>query len=185
MKKKLLIVILVLSMLMAFAGTAYAAPLADGTAELVSAEHGLSGAVFIFRVTGEFSKSDLNGTMHVVGGEDYPLYCSQIDEFTVRCLSSDKAGEKNVVLSWGGFVFQAYVPAGPPPPEYCYSVYDYDLDYVWKSYGVHCQESPAEYGDTIPWYNPDWDDYYDAMFLPFGPMCFGIVEDAYYYVCGF
>ena len=184
MKKKLFIVLLVLSMLMAFAGTAYAAPLAEGTATLVSAEYGQSGSVFIFSVTGKFSKAELTGTLQVDGGDDYPLYCSQLDEFTVRCLSSEKVGGQNVVLAWGGFVFWASVPAAPPPPEYCYNVYDFDLNLNWKSYGTHCQDTPAQYGDTIPWYNPDWDDYYDAIFAPFGPICSGIFEDAYYYDCG-
>ena len=185
MKTKILAASIVVSMLMMFAGTAAAAPLSDGTATLVSAEHGLSGAVFIFSVTGDFSRSELNGTAHVEGGENYPLSCSQLEEFTVRCLTSEKTGGQNVVLSWGGFVFWTYVPEAPTPAQYCYNVYDFDLDFIWQSYGVYCQDAPAQYGDEIPWYNPDWDDTFDAMFLPEGPICSGIVEDAYYFVCGF
>jgi len=178
MKKCLVTILVLLSMLLVQVGLVAAAPSTDGTAILVSAEYGPSGAVFIFSVTGEFSKSQLNGTAQVEGGDDYGLHCSQVDDSTVRCLTSEKVAGKNVVLSWGGFVFWAYVPEAPS--LYCYNVYDYDLASVWQSYGTYCQDTPAQYGDEIPWYNPDWDDYYDAVFMS-EHVCAGIVEDAYYY----
>jgi len=190
MKKNLLVVFVVLSMLMMFAGTAAAAPSSDGTATLVSAENGPSGAVFIFSVTGEFSKSQLNGTAQVEGGDGYGLHCSQVDDSTVRCLTSEKVGGKNVKLSWGGLVFWTDVPEAPSAPtQYCYDVYDWNADgppYVeWVNFGTYCQDSPANYGDFITWYNPGWDDTYDYEFLPESPdaewCSFYQPGDAYYY----
>jgi hypothetical protein len=115
----------------------------------------------------------------VEGGGDYDLYCSQVDDETVRCTASKKVYGK-VVVMFGGSTFWTSVTEYTGPSNYCYNVYDYDTSFTWKNYGTHCQENPAEYGDTVPWYNPDWDEYYDAEFLPeYG--CAGIVEDAYYY----
>jgi len=179
MKKNLLVVFVVLSMLMAFAGTAAAAPASAGTATLVSVVYVPGkGPVFTFEVSGEFSKADLKGSVHVEGGEDFDLHCSQVDATTVVCTTSKKAAGGNVAVTFGGSTFWTSVPEAPS--QYCYNVYDYDLDDVWQSYGTHCQDTPAQYGDEIPWYNPDWDDYYDAVFMS-EHVCAGIVEDAYYY----
>jgi len=187
MKKYLITILVLLSMLVIQVGTVAAAPAASGVVTLISVEYvPKKGPVFTFSVSGNFSKSDLKGSLHVEGGADYDLHCTQVDESTVKCNASQKVAGINVSVTWGGSTFWAYVPEAPPPAQYCYNVYDYDLDYVWQSYGTHCQDTPAQYGDQIPWYNPDWDDSYDAIFLPEGPSCSGIVEDAYYYpyICG-
>ncbi|MCI0556810.1 MAG: hypothetical protein L0287_38210 [Anaerolineae bacterium] len=192
MKKYLITILALLAMLVIQVGSVAAAPMADGTATLVSVSHGENGPVFTFNVNGKFSRAELKGSLHVEGGADYSLHCTQVDETTVKCTTSDKVAGVNVSLSWGGSTFWTFVPEAPPPPvpasfpdttptEYCYNVYDYDTSHVWQSYGTHCQETPAEYGDEIPWYNPDYDDYYDAIFLPEGPFCSGIYEEAYYY----
>lgn len=178
MKKHLIIVMLVLSMLATFVGTVSAAPLAAGTATLVSATYQPGfGPVFYFSVKSEFSRGELNGKLHVQGGADYNLYCNQVDAGSVRCISSDKVQGVNVVLAWGGFKFWTYVPAAL---DFCYHVYDYDMSLAWQNYGTHCQEKPAQYGDALPWHNPDWDDNIDHYFLPELP-CAGIYEDAYYF----
>lgn len=179
MKKYLITILVLLSMLVIQVGTVAAAPQAAGTATLVSVQYVPGkGPVFTFSVNGKFSKADLKGSLHVEGGADYDLHCTQVDESTVKCSASAKVSGVNVSFSWGGSTFWAFVPEAP---TFCYTVYDYDLSLVWQSYGTHCQETPAEYGDEIPWYNPDYDDYYDAIFLPEGPVCSGIFEDAYYY----
>jgi hypothetical protein len=134
------------------------------------------GPVFTFEVSGDFSKEELNGALYVEGGDYFPLYCLQIDSVTVKCIVSKKAAGQHVTLAWGGFKFSASVP---PAPEYCYSVYDYDLSFMWKSYGENCQEKPAQYGDVLPWYNPDWSDELDHIFLP-ELACVGLYGDAYY-----
>lgn len=186
MKKYLITILVLLSMLIIQVGAvAAAAPMAPGTITLVSVGHGFKGPIFTFSVSGDFSKKELKGTVYVQGGADYGLHCGQVDDTKVTCTTSDKVSDVNVTVTFGGSTFWTYVPGAPTEPtQYCYNVYDYGLDYVWQSYGTHCQDDPAQYGDEIPWYNPVWDDYYDAIFLPEGPFCSGIVEDAYYYVCG-
>jgi len=185
MKKFIITILVLLSMMIIQVGTVAAAPMASGTVLLVSIAHGFKGPIFTFTISGDFSKKELKGTVHVQGGADYGLHCGQVDDTKITCTTSDKVSGVNVSVTFGGSTFWVFVPGAPvEQTEYCYNVYDYDLDYVWQSYGTHCQDSPAQYGDEIPWYNPDWDDYYDAIFLPEGPICSGIVEDAYYYTCG-
>ena len=179
MKKHLFTILLLFSMLSMQVGIAAAAPLASGTATLISAENGDKGPVFTFSVSGKFSRASLNGSAQVLGGAEYDLYCKQVDDDTVTCTTSKKVSGVNVALSWGGFIFWTYVPEAPT--HYCYNVYDYNLDFTWQSYGTFCQDTPALYGSQIPWYNPDYDDEYDAVFMPAGPSCSGIDEDAYYY----
>src|SRR5262245_61835193 len=134
MKKQLIVIIIILSMLAAFTGTAAAAPLASGSATLISVVFVPGkGPVFTFQVSGHYSNADLKGALHVVGGADYPLYCEQIDSVTVICTVSKQAAGKEVVLSWGGSTFWAFVPKAPAPrdtpstvpTQYCYSIWDY------------------------------------------------------------
>ena len=187
MKKYLITILVLLSMIIIQVGTVAAAPMASGSVSLVNVSHGFKGPIFTFTVSGDFSRKELKGIVHVQGGADYGLHCAQQDDTTVTCTTSDKVSSVNVSVTFGGSTFWVFVPGAPvEQTEFCYNVYDYDLDHIWQSYGTHCQENPAEYGDEIPWYNPDWDDSYDAIFLPEGPICSGIVEDAYYfpYLCG-
>jgi hypothetical protein len=178
MKQRFSIVLVVLSLLVALVGIA-AAPMASGTVKLVGVQYvPQKGPVFTFEVSGKFGRSALKGTVHVQGGGNFPLYCTQVDDTTVKCHTSQKVGAVNVSVTFGGSTFWTYVPGAP---EFCYNIYDYDLDFVWRSYGIHCQNVPAEYDDTIPFYNPDWDLEYDVWFLPEGPTCSGINEEAYYY----
>lgn len=176
--KALYTILFLLALLVSLVGTAAAAPLESGTAVLVGVEYVPSkGPVFTFSVNGKFSKSELKGKLSVQNGSNYGLYCTQVDEDTVTCNTSKEVSGVNVTFSWGGSTFWTYVP----PAQYCYTVYDYNPDFVWQSYGTHCQVTPAQYGDEIPWYNPDWNDEYDAVYSPMGPYCSGIHEDAYYY----
>ena len=198
MKKYLITILVLLAMLVIQVGSVVAAPLADGTATLVRVSHAENGPVFTFTVSGKFSKAELKGSLHVEGGADYDLHCTQVDETTVKCTASDKVAGVNVSLSWGGSTFWTFVPEAKPqhdseePTEYCYSVYDWGLETpMWVNYGTYCQGAPAEYGDMITWYNPGWEGTYDYEYLPQSPdpnWCpFLQVEDAYYYtesVCG-
>ena len=179
MKKSLVAILMVVSMLAMFVGPVAAAPLGtERSVTLVSVVYVAGkGPVFTFEVSGDFSNEELNGDLFVVGGEHFPLYCSQIDATTVKCVVSKKAAGKNVTFSWGGFQFSASVP---PAIEYCYSVFDYDKSNTWKSYGENCQEWPAQYGDAIPWYNPDFGDNLPHIFMP-DLVCVGLYGDAYYY----
>ena len=59
MKKYLLTILVLLSMLIIQVGTVAAAPMASGTVMLVSVDHGLKGPIFTFTVSGHFSKKQL------------------------------------------------------------------------------------------------------------------------------
>jgi hypothetical protein len=197
MKPHLSQLILVLSLLVALVGVA-AAPMAPGSARLISVEYiPNKGPVFTFEVSGNFSRSALKGTVEVQGGGRFPLYCVLVEETIVKCNTSQKVSAVNVTLTWGGFLFWTSVPGVPMPDEpewteeidegtngavgqYCYDIYDYDLDYIWKSYGNRCQVAPAQYNDVIIYYNADWEGKYPAIFMPQGPACSGLVKDAYY-----
>lgn len=153
MKKQLIVIIIVLAMLAAFTGTAAAAPLASGSATLVSVVFVPGkGPVFTFEVSGEFSKSDLEGFVQVDGGGQFGLYCTQVDAHTVTCTTSKKAAGQNVTLSWGGAIFWASVPvAKDPAPPYCYSIWDWweFTNNEWTDFGPYCQDTPAQAGDDI------------------------------------
>ncbi len=189
MKKYPVTILVLLSMLVIHVGVVSAAPAASGTITLVGVEYVPGkGPVFTFNVSGNFSKGKLKGTLHVEGGADYDLHCTQVDEDTVKCNASQKVAGANVSVTWGGSTFWAYVPEAPPAStEYCYSVYDWNFPgpYVeWVNFGTYCQDTPATYGDVITWYNPGWNDTFDYEFLPESPnpQCsFHHSGDAYYY----
>jgi len=192
MKNYTIIIIMILAISIASVGNVFAAPATVDYPVLLSVEYvPRKGPVFTFRVSGDLSKADLNGFVHVEDGADFELYCMQVDEETVKCTAPKVVQDVNVVVYLGEYIFWAYVPparfstpSSSSSMEYCYNVYDWMLDYSgdWMSFGTYCQDNLAEYGDWIYWYNPGWDDYYDYEFLPGTPEClFIIVEDAYYY----
>jgi hypothetical protein len=185
MKKQLIAVVLVLSMLSAFAGTAAAAPLAVGVVNLVEVDFVWGkGPVFTFSVSGDVSKSDLKGSLHVEGGGDYVIHCVKVDAETVKCTGPQKVANVNAVVTWGGSTFWTYVPG--PRTNFCYDVYDWNYPgpyTTWVNFGSYCQEEPANYGDMIIWYNPGWDDTFLYIFEPESLPCFDedVIGDAYYY----
>lgn len=151
-----------------------AAPMASGTAYLTGVGYVEGkGVVFTFQVSGKFSRSDLNGSLHVNGGGNYGLDCVRADTETVKCTAVKAVAGHYVVVTWGGSTFWTYVPEIPSPqPQYCYSVYDWDLEdpaTEWVNYGTYCQDTPAEYGDFIIWYNPGWGDEFPYEYLPESP----------------
>lgn len=181
MKQRFSIVLVVLSLLVALVGVA-AAPMAGRSVRLVGVQFvPQKGPVFTFEVSGNFSRSALKGTVHVQGGGNYPLYCTKVDDTTVKCNTSQKVGAENVSVTFGGSTFWTYVPGAPAPVEYCYFIYDMDTEYVWKTYGGHCQDKPVKYHDMVTYYNADWGFEEEVYFLPEGPICSGITGDAYYY----
>ena len=189
MKKYLLTILVLLSMLIIQVGTVAAAPMASGTVMLVSVDHGLKGPIFTFTVSGHFSKKQLKGNVHVQGGSDYGLHCAQQDDTRVTCTTSDKVSGVNVSVTFGGSTFWTYVPGAPTP--FCYDVYDWDLagfpyPTSWVNYGTNCQKNPAHSGDIITWYNPGWGGTYNYEFLSESPACVVLPlsnqpGDAYYY----
>lgn len=180
MKKIVFTVFVLLALLAGTTGTAFA-----GSAwELVKVSNDVGGPKFTFHVNGEFSKDELNsGFVTVEGGETYPLYCVQVDAETVKCHTSKKVGGNNVVVGFGGIRAWVKVPAASEARGYCYPVYDWDYgtEAFWALQGNNCQENEAHFGDWIyDFYAPDWDAYFDYMYLP-GDFCGWADPGAGYY----
>ncbi len=155
MKKYLFTILVLWLMLVILVETAAAAPTASGVVTLVGVEHGYKGPIFTFSTSGKFSKAELKGSVHVQGGVDYGLYCTQVDETIVKCTTSKEVSGVNVSLSWGGSTFWTFVPNAPP--QFCYDMIDWTpaMD-DWQLYGQNCQRTPANYGDSFVWDNPYW-----------------------------
>jgi hypothetical protein len=167
MKKLLLTALFLSALLVSLVGTAAAAPLAGGGITLLSVDYlPGKGPVFTFQVNGHFSRSDLKGFVHVEDGADYDLHCTQVDEMTVKCTTSDKVAGKNVALTWGGSTFWASVPATHP---YCYAIWDW-WDFTnnqWTNFGPHCQAEAAQFGDLLIYEVPDPAGSYDSLVVFF------------------
>lgn len=174
MKKIFMTTLVLLAMLGMTAGTVFA----GSALELVDVKNNASGPTFIFRVTGEFSESELNGGfVSVEGGNDYPLYCEQIDADTVVCHTSKKVAGHDVVVGFGGARFWVAVPS----QTFCYQAYDwnytpggwlFDSEY-WSNFARHCQENPAAAGDRIVLFNPEWGASYTYTYYPGGVDAYG------------
>jgi hypothetical protein len=180
--------VLILLALLAMLTSVAAAPMAGSAISLIDVRNDAGGGViFIFNVNGQFSKSELKGSVEVQGVDsNYGLYCTQKDDTTVHCTTSRKTGGENVKVTFGGAIFWTYVPE-PVSPN-CYNVYDltyppngFDL----VAFTTFCQYVPANYGDIINVYNPAWNSFYNFEFLPQSPYCYmTIIENAYYWnVC--
>jgi hypothetical protein len=171
MKKYLFTILAVMAMLAMQVGTAAAA---FGHIVLVRVRHTYKGPVFVFSVDGQFSKEELKGLVQVYGGGEYKLYCNQVNETIVKCTTSRKVSAVNVVVSWAGSTFWAFVPKAPAskaPPQYCYGVWDWSPGLTtWANYGTYCQDSPANYGDPITLDNPVWGPAQPYEFMPGSPI---------------
>ena len=191
MKKYLVTILVLLSMLIVQVGTVAAASMASGTVSLVSVSHGFKGPIFTFTVSGDFSKKDLKGAVHVQGGADYGLHCAQKDDTTVTCTTSDKVSGVNVSVTFGGSTFWTYVPEAPSEPiQYCYSIWDwwYFTDNQWTDFGSHCQDTPATQGDVIIYEVPDpngsfesWAEFYENDVSSYCPSPVPYNGPAYYF----
>jgi len=168
MKRHLFTILSLLSMLVMPIEVA-AAPMASGTATLVSVEYVPGkGPVFIFTVSGKFSRSNLKGSLHVEGGANYGLYCTQVDEVTIKCNTSQKVSGVNVSFSWGGFTFWTYVPEAPVPQN-CYSIWDW-WDFTnneWTDFGPYCQDTPANEWDFIAYDVPHPEGSFESWVIFF------------------
>ncbi len=79
MIKKLLVFVVILTVLVMHTGTAFAESSAAGKViGLESAHGGLSGTVFIFKVSGEFSGAELQGSVQLGNGTVFTLYCARL-----------------------------------------------------------------------------------------------------------
>lgn len=167
----------VLLSLAAMLATMAAAPMAASAIALVEVRNDTGGnVIFVFSVEGHFSKSQLKGFIQVQGMDaNFKMSCNQVDDSKVQCTTSKKAGGNNVIVTFGGATFWAYVPA--VSTTYCYPQWDWDsrTDTSWRYDGQVCQDVPAVDGDVIN--NSLWngETYYDYEYFSTG------VDNAY---CG-
>ncbi len=182
MKKLLFASLTVFSMLAMTTGAAFAAAPASGSA--ISVIEVRRDAI-IFSVSGDFSQSELHsGSIQIQGGDQFTLHCGQPSDGIVNCSIPLQALGKNVVINFGGSTFFELVPAA-----LCYNVYDYTYGNtsVWQTIGENCQNSPAQVGDTIEFYNGfGWNEYYDYDFMdPSTLPCVDFGAGYYYNSCGY
>lgn len=154
MRKVAFTSLLLLSMLLANTGTAWA----GSALELISVTNGGGGPAFTFRVSGEFSPGQLKGSGQVSGGEGFPLHCAQQDETTVICHAPKKISGQAVSVTFGGATFWTDVPqpqlggGGGGVTQYCYSVWSNSYTGVktpWADYGPLCQDVPPNHLDML------------------------------------
>lgn len=168
--------LLLLSMLLANTGAVFA----GSAIELISVTNGGGGPAFTFRVSGEFSPSQLKGSGQVSGGDGFPLHCAQQDETTVICHAAKKISGQSVSVTFGGATFWADVPQpqlgrGGGSTQYCYGAWVNSLfstvtvegynsngdpfvisfgvrqSYGWQDYGPICQDEPGVEHPTVGW----------------------------------
>lgn len=109
MIKKLLVFVVILTVLVMHTGTAFAESSAAGKViGLEGAHGGLSGTVFIFKVSGEFSGAELQGSVQLANGTVFTLYCAQLNAETVRCLTSSRVWG-DVIVTFAGVSFATHV----------------------------------------------------------------------------
>lgn len=159
MKNRFSVVLIVLSLLVALVGVA-AAPKAPGAVTLIGAGYVEGkGVVFTFHITGNVSKSDMKGSVHVDGGGNFGLDCVKVDSETVKCTAPKGVAGHDVTVTWGGSTFWTHVAGIPDPQaEYCYGVWSWwtaeELENGWTDFGPHCQDTPAQNGDPITYTVP-------------------------------
>lgn len=158
--KKLQLKVMIFLSVLAMLSSIAAAPMAGSALTLIEVRNDWGGGVlFVFRVDGHFSKSELNGLVQVQGeGATYGLHCNQVDDNTVQCSTSKKTAGRNVVITFGGSTFFAFVPEAVI--KYCYNVYDVGglrgIQFDPMLVTVHCQGVPANDGDVIEEDSPNF-----------------------------
>lgn len=122
------------------------------------------GVVFNFKIKGDF---DSFGGFVTIAGQEFRLNCNIKDDGNVSC-TMDQGGSQyagqTAQISLNGYAFTAVIKPG----TYCYPVYDYNFydESIWELIGTHCQDSSAENGDVIEFYNDfEWDELYDYMYM--------------------
>lgn len=164
MKKIIWTILLVILFVTVNTGAAWA----GSAIELISVTNNGGGPSFTFRVSGEFSPSQLKGSGHINGGDDFEMDCVQKDETTVVCHAPAKAGGQGTSVTFGGSTFWTNVPeqriaSGGGSTQYCYGVWANKLAVDVKITSYYSNGNPESIDYTPPWTNYGWQDY--------GPHC--------------
>lgn len=161
MKKRMTIILTLISIIAMVAGTA-AAPLESRSIKLVSTQFIQGkGVVFLFATTGKFTKSDLKTAFAYTGGDSLSMDCKIKDgEDQIVCTAAlvNQYVGKSIMVGLIGQGFWTTVPAKPAPAPTCYGLYDFfDMngDIVpWHLFDTICQDTPAKEGDQIEHLDP-------------------------------
>lgn len=172
MKKALFTLVTLISLLVFTTGAVFAAPLADGYLELREVRNDAKGGViFVFDVVGEFSKADFKGSFLTFGDNRFPVDCN-LGGSVLQCTTTRVTAGQYVTLNIGGFIFWTRVPergGEGSTTEYCYPVLDLvgeGEDEAWEQFDTHCQDTPANYGDTLIYFS---EVFFELM--PSSPVC--------------
>lgn len=143
------------------------------------------GVVFNFKIKGDF---DSFGGLATIAGQKFRLSCNIKDNGDLSC-TMDQGGSRYAgqiaQINLNGYAFSAVIR--PASTMYCYPVYDYEFGdpSMWQLIGTHCQDTSAQNGDIIEFYNDyGYDDWYDYMYMdPSQLPCVDYGAGYYYPVC--
>lgn len=145
------------------------------------------GVVFTFEVKGDFDS--FGGTARI-GGQDFRLICVFRDDGVLSCTMSQggyKFIGQTAQINLNGYAFSGVIRPG----NFCYNVFDWnkpeysgDEESYWMWLGIHCQSTPAEYGDMIEYTSEAWGTDWPYTYVP-GDLVFDFTGetwgDGYYY----
>jgi hypothetical protein len=192
MKIKLILTIMIVIFLTTLTATVTPASAAkERSIKLVDVTiKGGKGVAFYFKVTGKFKEKELNGFVLAGDNKSIKLDCHSNESGFLVCAAHGGLRQltgASVQIFLAGYSFTAVIPE--QPSSYCYPIYDYDTGGEsdpnnWHDYGPHCQDTGAQEGDEVEYYNPDWGDtdlagfYHNGEDSPHAPANFG---PGYYY----
>lgn len=185
-KHLLLFVLLALILSVAWVSSAHAA---DQDVTLAGREFFPGkGLVFYFHVDPGF---DVDGAAKyvIIDGVRYDLTCRLREDGLLACLADAPRSVigKDVEVHFGPYTFDTVVPEAHIPPgttSYCYPVYDYGPDVIpWGKIGKYCQDEPASEFDAIDFYNPNYNDTFEYLFVLDGSTCGAPDFGPGYYYC--
>ena len=135
------------------------------------------GPVFEFQVNGDVV--GINNASLVTSEKTFNnVGCTQIDAETVKCTTPKKSAGLNGTLHIGSFIFWVSVPKARTMG---YGVYDWDVNGNWSQIGTYYQDGPRP--AWIQFYNPDWGETFQYVYLPNGLDCYNAGPGYYYPWC--
>ena len=149
MKRRLFVLMVVMAVLFTFAMPVGASPKAE--TKFGGGVGTPGGITFTFYVDENLSAGQLKGSVSWDGGST-PLYCGNPEGNVVTCSVPRSALDKRITVTFNGSSWGTFVKSQP----YCYGVWIWadDTGENWVDAGPHCQDEPAQWGDTIPFTLP-------------------------------
>lgn len=168
MKKRMFIILVLISIIAMVAGTA-AAPLKSRSIKLASTQFIQGkGVVFLFDTTGKFTKSDLNTAFAYAGENSLDVDCNikeGKDQIVCTVALVNQYVGKSIVVGLIGQGFWTTVPARPAPTaSTCYGIHDYIPD-GWHLFDTICQDTPPKEGDQIEHLDPSGNSWTYTFWL--------------------